>query len=75
MTDTTFERGRQEAVKGRRWLTGGGKRGYRLNPDGTWKEALVEGLEETGGNQSNELPEAEAVLALSRDLAELLKKV
>jgi hypothetical protein len=41
MTDTTFERARAEAVNAKQWLTGGGKGGYCLNPDGCWKEALA----------------------------------
>ena len=42
MEESTFERARVEAVKVREWLVGGGKAGYQLNPDGRWKEALVE---------------------------------
>jgi hypothetical protein len=47
MTDTTFERARVEAVKSKMWLVGGGKKGYRLNPDGCWKEALGSAPEHT----------------------------
>jgi hypothetical protein len=77
MDDSTFDRGRKEAVKGRKWLTGGGKGGYRLSEDGCWKEALVEApgqcLRETEGDSSTVL--LDEALTLSHDLAELLKKV
>jgi hypothetical protein len=75
MTNSTFYRALLEAVK--RWLTGGGKGGYRLNPDGTWKEALADapGMEASGSEGSSKLPSDEEVMALSHDLAELLKKV
>jgi hypothetical protein len=41
MTDSTFERARVEAVNNKAWLTGGGKGGYVLNPNGCWREALA----------------------------------
>jgi hypothetical protein len=41
MEASAFERARVEAVKVKTWLTGGGKTGYVLNPNGCWKEALA----------------------------------
>jgi hypothetical protein len=48
MEDSAFERARAEAVKVKKWLTGGGKTGYVLNPDGCWKEALAAVPDRTG---------------------------
>jgi hypothetical protein len=75
MTDSTFYRALLRAVK--KWLTGGGKGGYRLNPNGSWKEALADapGMEVTEGESSPRLPSDEEISALGHDLAELLKKV
>jgi hypothetical protein len=40
MEESEFERARKEAVY-KEWLVGGGKKGYRLNENECWKEALA----------------------------------
>jgi hypothetical protein len=41
MEESAFERARKEAVN-KEWLIGGGKKGYRLNENECWKEALAQ---------------------------------
>jgi hypothetical protein len=48
MEASAYERARAEAVKVKTWLTGGGKGGYLLNPNGCWREALASVPDRTG---------------------------
>jgi hypothetical protein len=41
MKKSTFDRARDEAVKVKTWLIVGSRKGYQLNPNDCWKEALA----------------------------------